>query len=71
MLVLHYPRHMQILDASVTIESIDEWLNEWRRWTLGEVGPDFPICISASKWICPILLFVRSRVVGGLNAQYA
>jgi len=26
---------------------IEEWLNEWKRWILGEIGPDLPMCISA------------------------
>ncbi len=47
MLVIDHPRHMQILDAGFTIEPIAEWLNEWRRWMLGEIGPDMPMCVSA------------------------
>lgn len=46
MLTVDDTRHLQTLDARLA-GMIEEWLNEWRRWTLGEVGPDFPLCISA------------------------
>ena len=46
----------KILNACIEtiINPIDEWLEEWRRWTLGEVGPDVPRCVSAeNKWNSP------------------
>lgn len=47
MLTMDNTRHLQVPDALHAIGMIEEWLNEWRRWMLGEIGPDMPRCVSA------------------------
>ena len=42
--------HMRVQNP----ETLAQWLAIWRRWMLGEVGPDFPMCISAEhNWRSP------------------